>query len=817
MMLVVPAITVAEAEKLRVLLEGAVPAPAPAPSPTPAPSPAPAPTPSPAPSPAPAPSPTPAPAPAGAAQFVRLIALNEGANVGNPWTSMAEFNVLDSAGAVIPRTGWSVTVDSQETVGENGAGINAIDGNAGTFWHTQWQGANPPHPHVFTVNMGSPKVVGGFRYMPRAGGGKGGIKDWLFQVSTDGSVWVGVGAGTFAYDAAEKTFRIPTGTPSPSPSPTPAPAPAPGPGGWTTVATEGQTFSLASPKLVRYGADTRWVQKILSGSAVCGVATFGTDPAFGTLKTCQVSDAIPDVPVTLAWESPPQMSEATGTINFLLSGVSFKNVEVFRAGAMVVRAVIAADGKSASASFNTATLPNGQTLFTAHAWNSPPGTGYTSDADAGGLLLTLNNVNAPPPPPPPAPPPSPGPLPNDHTLFGDMVGLGAKFEQGQPLSELTTLVDLKVRWIRSDVWAAHFNVTTGIYTMSATMQAMIAFCIPNNIGISALLQMGTGSTPAGFGKFALEVAKAFKATGVKFVLELGNEAHNSLGSLGGNWQGAQLSAGVPSPWVVRYMQLLSAAVDAVKLFDPAIKTFCCDDMWICHYWFLEAGLPTGLSGHAYHPYQSQPEQTAVAHNTDWCLPFQVVDVDRATGSAVRRLREQHVAKLGKIPELWATEQGWAQGTAALEDQTANYLPRAFVLASEARVDVQMWFSAQDGPDGPMGLSDNSLRRRPAYTAFKTMTQQLAPYGRAKRIAGASRPIVGIQAFVLDGPTDRKLVVWTANNVAAMAASPDAMATSIVNHLGATVQNNPTLEFSGGPVYITTHATDSSLTAWAAML
>jgi hypothetical protein len=239
-------------------------------------------------------------------------------------------------------------------------------------------------------------------------------------------------------------------------------------------------------------------------------------------------------------------------------------------------------------------------------------------------------------------------------------------------------------------------------------------------------------------------------------------------------------------------------------------------MWICHYWFLAAGLPPGLTGHGFHPYQGQPEQAAVAHNTDWCLPFQVVDVDRSTGSAVRRLREQHVAKLGKIPELWVTEQGWAQGTAALEAQVATYVPRAFVLASESRVDVQMWFSAQDGPDGPMGLKDNALRARPAYNAFRTMTQQLAPYGRARRVAGAGRPAAGIQAFVLTGPSDRKLVVWTANNVAALAASPDPSAT-IVDLFGVSMQNNPTLEFSGAPVYITTQVTDAQLAAWAATL
>jgi hypothetical protein len=330
--------------------------------------------------------------------------------------------------------------------------------------------------------------------------------------------------------------------------------------------------------------------------------------------------------------------------------------------------------------------------------------------------------------------------------------------------------------------------------------------------------MGTGTVPINFGIFARGVAIALQATGVKFVLELGNEAHNALGSLGGNWQGKEISAGVPSPWVVRYMQLLATASDAVKAFDPTIKTLACDDMWICHYWFLQAGMPPAITGHAFHPYgQAQPEIAAVAWNTDWCQPFQCVDVDASLASGVRRLREQHMLKLGQLPEMWATEMGWAQTTDALAAQTANYVPRSFVLASEAGVDVMMWFSAQDGPDGPMGLKTNSLVSRPSYLAFRTMTRELGAYTRAKRVAGAGRPGVGVQAFVLNGATMRKLVVWTADNLPATVASPSPVAVSVVDVFGASVVNGTTITFTGAPTYFTTQATDAQLSAWAATL
>jgi Iap family predicted aminopeptidase len=98
-----------------------------------------------------------------------------------------------------------------------------------------------------------------------------------------------------------------------------------------------------------------------------------------------------------------------------------------------------------------------------------------------------------------------------------------------------------------------------------------------------------------------------------------------------------------------------------------------------------------------------------------------------------------------------------------------------------------------------------------------MTQQLSAYKRAKRVAGAARPGVGIQAFVLDGPTDRKVVVWTADNTSKVAASPSPVSSAVVDVFGTAVQNNPTMTFTGSPIYFTTQATDAQLAAWAATL
>jgi hypothetical protein len=125
---------------------------------------------------------------AGGVQYVKLVEITE-VN-GHPWASMAEFNVLDATGNPLPRSGWTVTVDSQETLAENDRGALAIDGNPATFWHTAWSSASPPPPHTFVVNFGAAESISGFTYLPRQDGSPNGIfAKYQFYTSSDGINW----------------------------------------------------------------------------------------------------------------------------------------------------------------------------------------------------------------------------------------------------------------------------------------------------------------------------------------------------------------------------------------------------------------------------------------------------------------------------------------------------------------------------------------------------------------------------------------------------------------------------------------------------
>jgi hypothetical protein len=99
--------------------------------------------------------------------------------------------------------------DSQETSGENGAAINAVDGNTGTIWHTQWSGTVAPLPHEIQLSLGTTYTVNSFKYLPRQSGTNGRVAQYEVYVSADSLNWgTAVATGTFANDATEKTVSF---------------------------------------------------------------------------------------------------------------------------------------------------------------------------------------------------------------------------------------------------------------------------------------------------------------------------------------------------------------------------------------------------------------------------------------------------------------------------------------------------------------------------------------------------------------------------------------------------------------------------------
>jgi hypothetical protein len=103
-----------------------------------------------------------------------------------------------------------VKADSEETAGEDGKAANAVDGDTATIWHTQWQDANPEHPHEIIIELSRPCRIGGFTYLPRQDDSDhGNIKDYEFYISDDGKDFgQPVKKGTFENNKDKKTVTF---------------------------------------------------------------------------------------------------------------------------------------------------------------------------------------------------------------------------------------------------------------------------------------------------------------------------------------------------------------------------------------------------------------------------------------------------------------------------------------------------------------------------------------------------------------------------------------------------------------------------------
>ncbi|MDX9750372.1 MAG: discoidin domain-containing protein [Flavobacteriales bacterium] len=93
----------------------------------------------------------------------------------------------------IPQAGWTVTyVDSEELTGEgpdNGHAVHAIDGDSTTFWHTEWQAADPPFPHEIQLDLGTMHAVNGLSLLSRHNSANGKVMGHELYLSTDGVEW----------------------------------------------------------------------------------------------------------------------------------------------------------------------------------------------------------------------------------------------------------------------------------------------------------------------------------------------------------------------------------------------------------------------------------------------------------------------------------------------------------------------------------------------------------------------------------------------------------------------------------------------------
>lgn len=104
---------------------------------------------------------------------------------------------------------WSVRAGSSQP--REGEPEFAIDGKPETFWHSQYTGMSPGHPHVIELDLGRVEKLKGFKYLPRQGMANGRIADFTLLVSKDGKSWTEVKKGKFPNSDQWQTIEFTTG------------------------------------------------------------------------------------------------------------------------------------------------------------------------------------------------------------------------------------------------------------------------------------------------------------------------------------------------------------------------------------------------------------------------------------------------------------------------------------------------------------------------------------------------------------------------------------------------------------------------------
>ncbi|HMK28640.1 MAG TPA: discoidin domain-containing protein, partial [Terriglobales bacterium] len=114
---------------------------------------------------------------------------------------------------LIPQSGFTVVADSEQAAfGANPASParNAIDGNTGTIWETEYTPVSVPQPHWIRIDLGASYNVVGIKYTPRADGKtRGKIKAVEVYVTDDPNNWgLVAGSGTLLKNANDTRSEV---------------------------------------------------------------------------------------------------------------------------------------------------------------------------------------------------------------------------------------------------------------------------------------------------------------------------------------------------------------------------------------------------------------------------------------------------------------------------------------------------------------------------------------------------------------------------------------------------------------------------------
>ena len=149
-----------------------------------------------------------------AGRYLKFVAKSE--INGKNWSSMAEIDIQTTnvpVGIDIDRGTWKMVSASSQHSGNEGK--KTFDNDRFTFWHTEYSGSTPSHPHNIVIDMGKILNVTAFSYLGRQDGVENGmVKDYELYLSTDGKTWGNaVSSGNLSSSTFLQVVALDTPTP----------------------------------------------------------------------------------------------------------------------------------------------------------------------------------------------------------------------------------------------------------------------------------------------------------------------------------------------------------------------------------------------------------------------------------------------------------------------------------------------------------------------------------------------------------------------------------------------------------------------------
>lgn len=111
------------------------------------------------------------------------------------------------------RSEWEVLSCSDETASDGGGMKTLIDGDLGSYWHSQWDGGNAPLPHWAIIDMQAPRAISRIEVYRRPGNTDAKTAQVFIGTDPDADAagWTKIAEGVFS-DTDKLELEIPSST-----------------------------------------------------------------------------------------------------------------------------------------------------------------------------------------------------------------------------------------------------------------------------------------------------------------------------------------------------------------------------------------------------------------------------------------------------------------------------------------------------------------------------------------------------------------------------------------------------------------------------